>query len=116
MENQITYEEFQNALKIINKFQVQWEKHFEELERLKKIPSRFVGITKETPLRNTACSARLLNTIHAYIDIGIAFKDLKVGHLSLISIRGIARSRQMGKKTLAELKEFCFYVGIPLLP
>ena len=48
-----TYKEFQDALKIVNKYKYQMEEHYRDIAKQCKGVSRFVNITKETKLNMT---------------------------------------------------------------
>lgn len=111
----ITYSQYQDALKIINEYKRQLE------EKLKLVKIEIEGISKpinysKDALLYDVCSSRLLNTLHANDDkLGITFNsEIKLKDLNGLSINKFSRCRVVGKKTIQELRELCFYSGVEL--
>ena len=110
--NKISRQEYLNAIEIINKY-----KTFEAQQKGYEINvnSKFSHVTKDTLLLDVA-SVRILNILKCYEEVtGIKMsKSTKVGDLSKISLRKFRGFRGVGRKTINELKELCFYADIPL--
>lgn len=114
----ITYEQFQEALKIVNEYKTQLEEHYKIAKKETEGISKFANVTKETKLYDTGLSVRCLNILKANGDkLGINTNwDMKLEELSKLSISKFLQCRIAGKKTLQELKELCFYANVKLLP
>jgi hypothetical protein len=114
----ITYEQFQEALKIVNEYKTQLEEHYKIAKKEIGGISKFANVTKETKIYDTALSVRCLNILRANDDkLGINGNwEMKVEELSKLSMSKFLQCRIAGKKTLQELKELCFYADVKLLP
>jgi len=114
----ITYEQFQDALKIVNEYKTQLEEHYNIAKKEIEGISKFANVTKETKLYDTNLSVRCLNILRANDDkLGInANWEMKLVELSKLSMSKFLQCRIAGKKTLQELKELCFYADVKLLP
>ena len=114
----ITYEQFQEALKIVNEYKTQLEEHYKIAKKEIEGISKFANVTKETKLYDTDLSVRCLNILRANDDkLGInANWEMKLKELSKLSMSKFLQCRIAGKKTLQELKELCFYADVKLLP
>jgi DNA-directed RNA polymerase alpha subunit len=114
----ITYEQFQEALKIVNEYKTQLEEHYKIAKKEIEGISKFANVTKETKLYDTDLSVRCLNILRANDDkLGIdANWEMNVKELSKLSMSKFLQCRVAGKKTLQELKELCFYADVKLLP
>ena len=109
-----TYKEFQEALKIVNNYKNQIEKHYKEVEKQYKEINRFAGVTKETKIMDIDhIEVRTLNCLKAgeYLDWETKVKDFEN-----VKISELKRLRNFGNKSLQEIKEICFYAGVKLLP
>lgn len=112
----ITHSQFQDALKIVNKYEAQLKEHYNSVKReVDNIP-KFAKCDPETNLFDTGCSTRLRNILLANRDrLGIETSgDFKLKHLNGVSMREFLQCRIAGKKTLEELEELCLYAGIKL--
>ena len=81
--------------------------------------SKFVNVTKETQIKKLWLSSRLRFFICSYecYEKGVCLDtDSKVKDLSKISLQKAMRARCVGKKTLQELKDLCFYAGVEMAP
>ena len=123
METKITYQDFQNALKIINKYQEQIENHYNEVKKETKKISPELNINadnKLVDLLGILLTLRLWNSIRRYgNDIGLefnydSFRDLTVKDLANISISKFEKSLNVGPKLIEELKKICFYANVNL--
>ena len=114
----ITYEQFQDALKIVNEYKTQLEEHYNIAKREIEGISKFSNVTKETKLYDTGLSVRCLNILRANDEkLGINSNwEMKLEELSKLSMSKFLQCRIAGKKTLQELKELCFYADVKLLP
>lgn len=114
----ITYEQFQDALKIVNEYKTQLEEHYKIAKREIEGISKFANVTKETKLYDTDLSVRCLNILKANADkLGINVNwEMNLSELSKLSMSKFLQCRIAGKKTLQELKELCFYADVKLLP
>jgi len=114
----ITYEQFQDALKIVNEYKTQLEEHYNIAKKEIEGISKFANVTKETKLYDTNLSVRCLNILRANDDkLGInANWEMKLVELSKLSMSKFLQCRIAGKKTLQELKELCLYADVKLLP
>ncbi|MEX0595864.1 MAG: hypothetical protein WD512_05120 [Candidatus Paceibacterota bacterium] len=116
MRSAITYEQFQEALKIVNEYKTQLEEHFKVVKKEVEGVSKFAKYDSETLLSETDCSVRLFNILRANEDkLGINInQEFKLKDLNNLSIRKFLQCRIAGKKGLQELKELCFYAGAEL--
>ena len=114
----ITYEQFQEALKIVNEYKTKLEEHYKIAKKEIEGISKFANVTKETKIYDTDLSVRCLNILRANEDkLGINGKwEMKLKELSKLSMSKFLQCRFAGKKTLQELKELCFYADVKLLP
>jgi DNA-directed RNA polymerase alpha subunit len=114
----ITYEQFQDALKIVNEYKTQLEEHYKIAKREIEGISKFANVTKETKIYDTDISVRCLNILRENGEkLGINCDwDMKLEELSKLSMSKFLQCRIAGKKTLQELKELCFYADVKLLP
>ena len=114
----ITYEQFQEALKIVNEYKTKLEEHYKIAKKEIESISKFANVTKETNLYDTDLSVRCLNILKANADklrIDVNW-EMNVKELSKLSMSKFLQCRIAGKKTLQELKELCFYADVKLLP
>lgn len=109
-----TYKEFQEALKIVNNYKNQIEKHYKEVKKQHKEINKFAGVTKETKIIDIDhIEVRTVNCLKAgdYLDWETKVKDFEN-----VKISELKRLRNFGNKSLQEIKEICFYAGVTLLP
>jgi predicted RecB family nuclease len=114
--NFITIEQYKEALKIVNAYSIQIKNHYENVESEIKQISPFANNTKETLLYDANMSARLRNVFrYGYESFGIKrISEAKLSDLNGMSITKFSRYRNVGKSTIKELKELCYYAGIEL--
>ena len=115
----ITYEQFQEALNIVNEYKTQLEEHYKIAKKEIAGISKFANVTKETLIFDTDISIRLLNILRSNGDkLNINWIDSKspIKELEGLSMSKFLQCRIAGKKGLQELKELCFYAGVKLLP
>tara|TARA_B110000093_G_C12795677_1_gene336627 strand:+ start:289 stop:666 length:378 start_codon:yes stop_codon:yes gene_type:complete len=109
-----TFKEFQEALKIVNNYKNQTEKHYKEVKKQYKEINKYAGVTKETKIMDIDhIEVRTLNCLKAgkYLDWETKVKDFEN-----IKISELKRLRNFGSKSLQEIREICFYAGVTLLP
>lgn len=85
---------------------------------LPKSPFITQAITEDTYLRDVA-SCRLINTIYFHVSPRSSFSErtnLKIKDLAGVSVSEYMKSRNVGIKTVTELKELCLKAGIILKP
>jgi hypothetical protein len=68
VRSSITYEQFQDALKIVNEYKTQLEEHYKIAKKEIEGISKFANVTKETKLYDTDLSVRCLNILRANDD------------------------------------------------
>lgn len=115
----ITYEQFQEALKVVNEYKTQLEEHYKTTKKQIEGISKFANVTKETLIFDTDISIRLLNILRSNGDkLNIEWLDRNstIKQLEGLSMSKFLQCRIAGKKGLQELKELCFYAGVKLLP
>ncbi len=114
----ITYKEFQEALKIVKKYKIQLQKDYDIAKNEMKNISKFLNVTKETKIYNSGLSQRCLNILKGNEDkLGIEInRESKVSELLNLSITKFSECRIAGKMSVDELKELCFFTDIKLLP
>lgn len=114
----ISYEQFQDALKIVNEYKTQLEAYYKTTKREIESISKFAHVTKETKLYDTHISVRCFNILKANEDkLGININwRTNLSEFSKLSMSKFLQCRNAGKKTLQELKELCFYADVKLLP
>jgi hypothetical protein len=117
--DEITDKQFQDALKILNKYNMQ----LDEKIRVKKELDRdlkFIDCNGETELCATNTSIRLWHLLDEYskeLGLGERFWHTeRLKKLNGLSISKFLECRGVGKKTVEELKELCFFAGIKLNP
>lgn len=113
----ITYEQFQEALKIIHDYKDQLDAQVKLTKKEFNNLPKFVNINKDTYLDECDCSVRLYNIIMAVRDkFGMIRTNYstKVGELSKISITELRKQWNVGAKSIDELKELCKYAGVEL--
>jgi DNA-directed RNA polymerase alpha subunit len=107
----VTYEEFLKAIETINSYKLQVETDYLRLKNHTKSKSLIFEIpTKETLILDSNISVRALNVLK-----GNDFYGKKIGDLKNYTINDLCKLRNMGKKTLAEIKELCYLCGFTLL-
>lgn len=108
------YKEFQEALKIINNYKNQIEKHYKEVERQHKEINKFASITKETKIYDIDhITVRTLNCLRAYEYLN---RETRVKDFENVKISELYRLKNFGNKSIQQIKEICFYAGVNLLP
>jgi hypothetical protein len=114
--NFITIEQYKEALKIVNTYSIQIKNHYENVESEIKQISPFANNTEETLLCDANMSTRLRNIFrYRYEDLGIKrISEAKLSDLNGMSITKFSIYRYVGKSTIKELKELCYYAGIEL--
>jgi len=114
----ITYEQFQEALKIVNEYKTQLKEHYKIVKKEIEGISKFTNVTKKMKLYDTDISVRCWNILRSNYDkLGINNnREMKLSELSKLSMSKFLQCRMAGKKTLQELKELCFYADVKLLP
>lgn len=120
----ISYEQFQEALRTVQDYKKQVEELHKEAEAALKSIHKFAHVTKETSLYDSGCSVRLQNVLIGELMTGNNARwwtyderrTTKLGELSRVSVSKFLKARLSGKKTMAELKELCFYADIELQP
>lgn len=105
----ITKEEFFCALEIINEFKLQLKKQYKDVDAELTSDSTFNG----------SVSAILNNIIYRCgicEKVGVDFQDLKISHLSQLSISEFSKVRGVGPVVIKELQDLCSYTEVVLLP
>jgi len=118
--DEITDKQFQDALKILNKYNMQ----LDEKIRVQKILDeklKFVNCNEETILIDCNLSVRFLGLILRYKEeMGLGEEGhshhIKLKKFNGLSISKFSEFRGVGKKTVEELKELCFFAGVKLNP
>lgn len=106
----VSYEEFLKALQVINEYKLQVETDYVRLKNHCKSKDVFFEVpTKETLIFDTEISVRALNVLHAN-----GFIEKKIGDFENYTINDLCKMRNMGKKTLDEIKELCYLCGFSL--
>jgi len=109
-----TYKDFKKALKIVNDYKNEIERHYKEVERQHKEINRFASVTKETKLMDIEyLEVRTLNCLKA---ADLLDWETKVKDFNNVKISELKKLRNFGSKSLQEVKEICFYAGVNLLP
>lgn len=119
MKNAITYKQFKQAIKIVNEYKRQLEEHYKNVNNELDGELKFVNVKKETLIYETEISNRLLRIIIQNcnkINISQINSSSSVEQLSGLSISKFLQCRLVGKKTLQELKDLCFYADVKLMP
>ena len=109
-----TYREFQKALKIVNDYKNQIDKHHKEVEKQYKEINRFAGITRETIIMDIRHIE--VRTLNCLVSAGYLNWETKVKDFENIRISELLIIRNFGNKSLKDIKEICFYAGVKLLP
>jgi hypothetical protein len=113
---EITHEEFQDALKIVQKYSEQIKNKHEYVVKKCDEISDFAKCNRDTKLWDVPCSVRLLNALKGNDDrLGIDLDmNATIGDLEGISIDSFKKCRHVGAKSIQELKEICFYADVKL--
>lgn len=115
----ITYEQFQESLKIVNEYKTRLEEHYNTVIKEHEDISKFANVTKETLISDTEVSVRLCNILiqnQDELNIGGFYRNSTIKELEGLSMSKFLQCRVAGKKGLQELKELCFYADVKLLP
>lgn len=120
----VTRKQFQNALKIINKYEIQTNKQIRNLTIDKAIITKakltlppLSKLNINTKLIDIKNSVRLLNILDINsekLNLPRPFNELKIQSLNEMSKLKFFQCRNSGLKTLSELEEICVYAGISL--
>lgn len=116
----IQYETYRKALEIVRKYKVQLDEQRKELKSVPVLTSLDISINELH--HSDIISARAANAIAIYIHYEIhgensifrEVRDLKVSEFKdvVFHLKKILEYRNMGKKTVAEIKEFLLLNGI----
>lgn len=117
----ITEEEYKEALIIVEKYlcQNQNEKLDEETMLYFKHYSRFQGVSKNDNVFEIA-STKLCNCIFSYIeDLNIKLESRRPPHLTIskfseLSLSGFKKFKNVGPKTIWELRAICYYAQVKM--
>lgn len=109
----IKHSEYEAALKIVNEYKSQLNFRLQKVKKEISSISKFRDVHKDMKIDETDCSVRLLMALSA---AGIRPSQTTVMELSKIPISTLGKLRNVGKGTLMEIKEICFYAGLDLLP
>ena len=111
---EITYKEFQKALKTVKDYKEQVKNHYNIVYSKDNKIHKFAGVTKETKLVDLykVLNIRILNILraHSVLDSETIVKDLEKCKISELK-----RYQNFGKKSIKELEDLCFYAGVQLL-
>ena len=114
----ITYKEFQKALTIVNDYKNQIGEHYKQIEKQLNYVHKFSNVTKETDLWDTGLSTRSINALHQLLNVNkipiYAREKYKVKPLEGKKISDIKNLRNLGNKSVNEIKEMCFYADVKL--
>lgn len=100
----VSYEEFLKALQIINEYKLQVETDYAKLKNHCKSKDVFFEVpTKETLILDADLSVRALNVLKVN-----DFYGKKIGDFENYTINDLCKMKNMGKKTLDEIKELCY--------
>lgn len=109
MKEIITYEEYENAMKIVKAYKFQCEQAIEEIDRETNDKSNvfFSDVHTSVRLYNAICSnAEILNLPEWHKIKMYHFKDVKLSKIKTI--------RKFGEKTIEELQLLCKEYGVTL--
>jgi|LakMenE01Jun11ns_1017448.scaffolds.fasta_scaffold8915987_2 DNA-directed RNA polymerase alpha subunit len=106
----VSYEEFLKALQVINEYKSQVESDYTRLRNHSKSKDVFFEVpTKETLIRDADISRRAINVLASN-----DFYHKNIGDLENYTIKDLSKMRNMGKKTLSEIKQLCNLCGFSL--
>ena len=106
----VSYKEFLKALQIINKYKLQVETDSTRLKNHCKLKDVFFQVpTKETLIFDLKISVRALNVLYAN-----GFFEKKIADFENYTVNDLSKMKNMGKKTLDEIKELCYLCGFSL--
>jgi DNA-directed RNA polymerase alpha subunit len=112
----VSFDEFQAAVETIRLFEKQTRQDEKLARSYTDTLSPFVGITKNTKLKDVGMSIRLFNTLkHHASEWGIDFQSAKVSCLENVTRRMLLTCRNFGKRSLTEVEQICKYSGITLM-
>lgn len=121
----ISHKEYYEALKIAKAYKNQIVKEVAETVKdenslLSRVDGkeRFKGVVPEQNIYDTHISIRLLQTIRIFLwdDSMTGKQDFFIKDLSKISLMKFSQMRNVGKKTIQELKDLCECAGVTLQP
>lgn len=119
MEKQYTYEEFRQALDIVLQYQKQPNVLISKKEKwdIYEI-SNFTQVQKTDKLKHSGLSVRALIRLSSFLwhKIDIPTDSTLIMHLEGISIKELSTIRNLGKKSIEEIKELCHITGVNLAP
>lgn len=120
MEKQITYQEYKDALCIVNTYKNQLENNLNQVKKeTKSIQNKGLENKNIKYIHQTNCSVALHNRIVDYInehtDSYYKHDDsISIDYLKGITKRKFIRMRCVGDKTLKELELICLSLNIEL--
>lgn len=134
MEKQITYQEYENALQIVDAYTRQVEQemnklkeHFEQIKKQRKVSTTLIQKT-ENHLDNKldekiyltirSLETRTLNALYEYyVSNNLLDKDgnMLIENLKYVDKKQFNELRNIGKKTITELEDFAEERNIKLL-
>jgi len=114
--NPITLEQYQEALKVVQEYKTQLQNHYNQIISEVDSVSKFADHDGETLIIDTNISVRLINILVGNLHhlVGIYGRDAKIKDMEGMSMRSFLKCRNVGKETLKELQELCFYAGVTL--
>ena len=115
---EVTYEEFQEACRIVNAYKKQVESHYQKVTEASRYAASKAELTKYTPigevgsvrLRNILCGTLCWNPKYDF-DLNTTLLEV-----SKVSINDFRKARNAGKKSQAELQELLALVGLKMNP
>lgn len=114
----ITRKEFEKAIKLITDYEVQMREDVHEFKKRIITVHKFAGVIPDDLLLDTDISVRVINQLKGFLSCYYTddkgFSDTTVKDLSEISIQELTRGRNIGRKTIEEIQELCFYAGTPI--
>jgi DNA-directed RNA polymerase alpha subunit len=106
----VSYEEFLKALQVINEYKSQVESDYARLRNHSKSKDVFFEVpTKETLIIDANISRRALNVLKSN-----DLYEKNIGNLENYTIKDLSKMKNMGKKSLSEIKELCNLCGFSL--
>ena len=112
----ITKQEFEKAKQVVKKYKLQCEKELTQIhEFLNNNNLIHLQVIGEDKLVHCGLSTRLLNGLYQTFDhTKMRPYLMKVSDLENISIKQLIRQRNIGRKSILELINFCNQVGVNL--
>ncbi len=116
---EITYQQYKDALHIVNMYKIQIEKHISEVKKETKSLPKIDELDSSIYITKSSVSPRLYNALRDYFSYNLYVVDeidsfMKIQDLKLLEIKEFKKFRGVGKVLITELSVFCYWNNIKI--